>query len=335
MEFLSTYGVEILVEVALYWASAAQFNPERGRYEIRGVVGPDEYHTAYPDRDTAGIDNNAYTNVMASWCLWTAVEGLGLLSDDRRDELAEQLSIPTEEVDHWEDVASRLFVPMKDGPILQFDGWKDLEEIDWDGYRERYGDIHRLDRILKAEGESANRYKAAKQADVLMLFFLFSTEELRELFGRMGYSFSDDMVSQNVEHYLQRTSHGSTLSRVVHAWVLSRLAREAAWPLFLEALRSDIGDIQGGTTSEGIHLGAMAGTIDLVQRCFTGIEFREDVLWLNPSLPKELRGLRCRVRYRGHWLTLRVGHEEMWVRFDRSWSPSVQVGFRGEVFEMR
>ena len=47
---------------------------------------------------------------------------------------------------------------------------------------------------------------------------------------------------------------------------------------FVEALRSDVADVQGGTTAEGIHLAAMAGTVDVLQRCFAGVETRGDVL---------------------------------------------------------
>ncbi|MEQ9672570.1 glycosyl hydrolase family 65 protein [Coleofasciculus sp. G2-EDA-02] len=93
----------------------------------------------------------------------------------------------------------------------------------------------------------------------------------------------------------------SALSRMVHSWVLSRSDREKAWTFFTEALHSDIDDIQGGTTPEGIHLGAMAGTVDLMQRCYTGLDIRDQVLWLNPFLPKELSDIRLRLCYRGHW----------------------------------
>ena len=61
-----------------------------------------------------------------------------------------------------------------DGVLTQFEGYEQLEEFDWEGYRERYGNIQRLDRVLEAEGDSTNRYKLAKQADVLMLLFLLS-----------------------------------------------------------------------------------------------------------------------------------------------------------------
>ena len=134
-----------------------------------------------------------------------------------------------------------------------------LAELDWEDYRTRYGNIQRLDLILEAENDSANRYKLSKQADVLMLFYLFSAEELRELFERLGYPFEYETIPKNVAYYAARSSHGSTLSRVVYAWVLARSDRPRSMNFFAEALQSDVSDIQQGTTAEGVHLGAMAG----------------------------------------------------------------------------
>jgi trehalose/maltose hydrolase-like predicted phosphorylase len=74
LEFLCFHGAEIILEIARFWASLATFNPELGRYEIRGVMGPDEYHDAYPDADQPGLNNNAYTNLMAVWVLWRALD---------------------------------------------------------------------------------------------------------------------------------------------------------------------------------------------------------------------------------------------------------------------
>src|SRR5690606_37414228 len=158
----------------------------------------------------------------------------------------------------------------------QFEGYERLEEFDWEGYRAKYGDIQRLDRILEAEGDSVNCYKASKQADVLMLFYLFSSEELESVFTRLGYPFPHESIPRIIDYYVHRTSNGSTLSRIVHSWVLARADRTRSWALLEEALESDIADIQGGTTAEGIHLGAMAGTVDLVQRGHTGLEIHED-----------------------------------------------------------
>jgi alpha,alpha-trehalase len=110
------------------------------------------------------------------------------------------------------------------------------------------------------------------------------------LFDQLGYPFEYETIPKNLDYYIKRTSHGSTLSRVIHSWVLARSDRIRSWRLFTEALESDISDIQGGTTPEGIHLGGMAGCVDMIQKGFTGIETREDVLWFNPCLPEELEG---------------------------------------------
>ena len=199
-----------------------------------------------------------------------------------------------------------MYLPFHDdGIISQFEGYEKLRELDWQDYRARYGNIQRLDLIVEAENDSPNRYKLSKQPDVLMLFYLFSAEELAELFTRLGYPFEYQTIPKNVTYYAARSSHGSTLSRVVYAWVLARSDRPRAMSFFDEALQSDVNDIQQGSTSEGVHLGAMAGSVDLVQRVSTGIEVKGDVLRLNPKLPLEMERLDMRIRYRGHSLDLR------------------------------
>ncbi|HZI02749.1 MAG TPA: glycosyl hydrolase family 65 protein, partial [Archangium sp.] len=273
---------------------------------------PDEYHTGYPDRPEPGLDNNSYTNLMAVWVLCKGLEVLQLLPGERRDELLETLSLGSEELAHWEDVSRKMrLVFHEDGVLSQFEGYEQLQEFDWEAYRARYADIQRLDRILEAEGDSPNRYKLSKQADVLMLFYLFSAEELKDLLERLGYPFEPEMIPKTVDYYLQRASHGSTLSGVVHSWVLARTDRPRSWKLFSEALRSDISDVQGGTTPEGIHLGAMSGTVDLMQRAYTGIEVRGDVLHFNPNLPEGLTRLKFRLRYRKHMVEVEITQDKL------------------------
>jgi trehalose/maltose hydrolase-like predicted phosphorylase len=334
VEFLQFYGAELILEIARFWSSLATFNGERGRYEIRGVMGPDEFHDGYPDSPTPGLNNNAYTNVMAVWVLRRALDVLDLLPDIRRAELMARLGLSAAETTRWEDISRRMFVPFHgDGIISQFEGYEGLAELDWEGYRRRYGNIQRLELILEAEGDSTNRYKASKQTDVLMLFYLFSADELGELFRRLGYPFEYETIPRNVAYYDRRSSHGSTLSRVVHAWVLARSNRPRAMAYYAEALQSDVSDIQQGTTAEGVHLGAMAGTVDLVQRVSTGIEVTGDVLRLNPHLPQELARLDMRIRYRGHSLDLRLTREALTVRGREPGAAPIKLGFKGEVSE--
>jgi alpha,alpha-trehalase len=204
-----------------------------------------------------------------------------------------------------------------DGVLSQFEGYAQLDELDWEDYRARYGNIQRLDRILESEGLSTNNYKLAKQADTLMLFYLFSEKELSQLIERLGYEYPPDFLRRHLDYYEPRTSHGSTLSQTVASFVFSRIDRERSWDLFREALQSDVTDSQGGTTAEGIHLGAMAGTVDLVQRCYTGIETRDDILRLDPVLPVELGSLSFDVRYRGHAMHLEFTADHVRLKSER------------------
>jgi beta-phosphoglucomutase family hydrolase len=334
VEFLQFHGAELILDIARFWSSVASFNNERGRYEIRGVIGPDEFHDGYPNSPTPGLNNNAYTNLMAVWVLCRALEVLDLLSDIRRAELMKRLGLSAEETPRWDDISRRMYLPFHgDGVISQFEGYENLAELDWESYRTRYGNIQRLDLILEAENDNANSYKVSKQADVLMLFYLFSAEELGGLFTRLGYPFEHETIPRNVSYYDSRSSHGSTLSRVVHAWVLARSNRPRSIRYFAEALQSDLSDVQQGTTAEGVHLGAMAGTVDLVQRGSMGIEVTGDVLRLNPQLPQEVERLDMHMRYRGHSLDLRLMRDTLTVRGRERGAAPIRLGIRNDVYE--
>ncbi|MCV7267145.1 trehalose-phosphatase [Mycolicibacterium doricum] len=334
LAYLIDYGAEMLAEIARFWVSMATYDEDRGRYSIRGVIGPDEFHSGYPDAPYDGIDNNAYTNVMAVWVIMRAIDALNLLPLPSRLDLLETLGLTVSELAHWDEVSRRMYVPFHDGVISQFEGYGELEELDWEHYRRRYGNIQRLDRILEAENDDVNRYKAAKQADVLMLLYLMSVTELGEILNRLGYRFARDRVPDMVDYYLARTSHGSTLSGVVHTWVLARANRDRAVEFFRQVLQSDVCDIQGGTTSEGIHLAAMAGTVDLMQRCFTGMETRSNRLILSPYWPESLGVLAVPIHYRGLHLHLRVSGKGVMISVEPRDAAGVEVECRGRVVQL-
>lgn len=327
--FLIDYGAEMLTDIARFWVSRARFDSTRNRYVVTGVIGPDEFHCGYPGRDYDGIDNNAYTNVMAVWVILRALDALEWVPLSHRLNLLEKLGIDDDEIAQWEDVSRRMFVPFHDGVISQFEGYENLRELDWDAYRTRYGNLQRLDRILDAENDNANNYKAAKQADTVMLFYLLSSDELYELFDRLGYTFTPDQIPATIDYYRSRTSHGSTLSAVVHSWVTARGDRAEAMRYFKQALDSDVVDIQRGTTAEGIHLAAMAGSVDLLQRCFTGLELRDDRIVIGPLWPESLGGLAFPFRYRGHRLRLSVRGRGATLSAEPGDAPPVQVECRG------
>ncbi len=359
LAFMHSYGAEIFFDIARFFASYAKYCHMKDRYEIHRTVGPDEYHSAYPGSSEDGINNNAYTNVMASWVLARALDLISILPSDLRQEIRERLNLSKKEIKLWNEISRKIFVPfMENGIISQFEGYEKLEEFpcyDNDGIDYEY-----LDKILEEQGGKLNQYKISKQADVLMLFYLFSAEELYEIFERLNYKFDSANIKANIEYYMPRTANNSTLSRVAHAWVLSRLNRKKSWKLlsslspsrnckngngevvslphswdvFLEALASDLFDIQGGSTAEGVHLGAMAGTIDIIQRCYTGLESRKDVLIFNPQLPHPLTHLSFIIHYRNQSLAVDITQHTARVTAKHSSAKSIKIGFKHDIFEL-
>ncbi|MDQ0663768.1 beta-phosphoglucomutase family hydrolase [Arthrobacter ulcerisalmonis] len=305
-------GAELVIEVARFFRSLADYDQQGGRYHLRGVVGPDEYHTGYPGRGEPGLEDNAYTNVMAAWVCFQAAGIMSLLHGSERSGLMERLGVTDEETAGWAHMGTAMYVPFhSDGVISQFEGYGELKELDWEHYRDRYGDIERLDLILEAEDDATNCYKLAKQADVLMLPYLLGHEGLVTILERLQYGFTKEQLNQTIEYYLARTAHGSTLSRVAHASVLAGLDADRAWDSFREALDADLDDTQHGTTRAGIHLGAMAGTIDVVQRSFAGLRFSGDTILFAPNLPTGLRAVAFEVLYRGHRLRVHLKDGDM------------------------
>jgi len=334
-DFLRDHGAEIMLEIARFWSSIAHFNPERDRYEIHGVMGPDEFHEKYPGADESGLRNNAYTNIMVAWICEQAQVVLGLLTERRRDTLRAKLGLTDEEIETWQAMSRKMYVPFHgDGIISQFEGYDDLEELDWDGYRAKHENIQRLDRILRAEGDDPDRYKLAKQADTVLLFFLFSPDEISRLFECLGYAWEADSARRNIDYYDKRTSHGSTLSYIAHAGVLAPIDPDLSWERFLVALESDIGDVQGGTTKEGIHLGVMAGTIDLVQRAYTGAEIRDGVLFFAPTLTDKLNGLSFPMQVHGTPIRVTIRDGELTVVITGGFSRAIKVGIGDDVREV-
>ncbi|WP_314066793.1 glycosyl hydrolase family 65 protein [uncultured Vagococcus sp.] len=293
-QFIRQYGAEMLLEIAEFWRSKAVWNDALNRYSIPNVMGPDEFHEAYPDSHEGGIRDNAYTNMMVVWLFEEIATLVTELTVTEFSELQLKTDITTEKIAEMQDIRQKLYLEINDeGIIAQYAGYFKLKEVDWDYYREKYGNIYRMDRILKADGKSADDYKVAKQADTLMTFYNLSKDKVDEIIADLNYQLPADYLEKNLDYYLQRTSHGSTLSRIVHAQLAEMVGkRELSWKLYQEALRSDYQDIQGGTTAEGIHTGVMAATLMVTLQTYGGVDSRGELLNFKPDLPNNWQGLR-------------------------------------------
>ncbi len=308
-DFTKEFSAEVMMEIARFWTSITEYDKKDKKYHIRGVMGPDEFHEKPPRSKKAGFTDNAYTNVMVSWLLKRASE----IAEIAKDEM----QTPYEEIKKWNEISNNLKVNCKNSIVEQFDKFFSLKELDWKAYRKKYGNIERLDRILKAEGKSPDSYKAIKQADFLMLYYNLPVNTVTDILRNLGVNIKDPVsfMKKNYSFYEKRTSHGSTLSKIVHGIISSYMNKEKESRMFFdESLRSDISERERLSTKEGIHTGVMAGTIDFIYRRFAGLNYREDILKLNPKMPKEWKCISFRMLHRGIWYDITISQDKIEAR---------------------
>ncbi len=333
VDFIRNYGAEMFFEICRFWADKSKYDEASGRYSIDGVMGPDEFHEMYPGASEGGLSDNAYTNIMTAWMFGRVPALLKVLDDASRKRIFEKTGLTEKELNQWEEIQRKLkLVISAEGIISQYDGYFELKELDWDHYREKYGNIYRMDRLLKAEGKAADDYKVAKQADTLMTFYNLDKEQVDHILTDLGYQLPEDYLKRNLSYYLARTSHGSTLSRVVHAQLAEMIGdREMSWDLYGDALASDYNDIQGGTTAEGIHAGVMAGTLMIAITTFAGIDLREDILHIRPALPEHWKKMQLGLHFKGIRYQFELEHHEVKV----SVSEPAEIRFRDETHRIK
>lgn len=258
------------------------------------------------------------------------------MNEERKTGLFSKLRMTGGETERWNDIASRVnLVISPDGIIAQYDGYFDLKELDFEEYRKKYNNIYRMDRLLKAEGRSPDEFKVAKQADTLMTFYNLSREEVDRIMERLDYKLPEDYLMRNLKYYLARTSHGSTLSRVVHAQLANMTGdHKLSWELYYDALTSDFSDIQGGTTAEGIHAGVMAGTVWVALVSFAGLNLHGEFPHFDPNLPANWRKLSFFFTFRDEDFECEVSNSSIRIRVDRQTAGQVMIGIRNKEFEI-
>ena len=334
-EFLYRYGAEILLEIARFWASKTQLHKSSGKYEIYGVMGPNEYHEMAPGAKEGGLKDNAYTNILTVWLMKRCLELPQYLSNEELKKVEEKINLTDEEKVYWSDIVTKMNLAVKDDIVSQYDGFLDLKELDWDAYRKKYGDIGRMDRILKAEDLSPDDYQLSKQADWLMTFYVLPFEEIVNILQELGHKFDNEILKKNYDYYLARTSHGSTLSLIVHARIADLLndsSRSLEW--YSKALTADIGDIQGGTVKEGIHTGLMAGTIFVFLTSFAGVDFLGEKVSFNPSLPEEWKKVTFNFTHKNVDYFVNLSHDSIKLRIDNTDKGEVVVKVREKEYTL-
>lgn len=333
IDFINLYGAELYLDICRFWASKAKLNNQTGRYEIDEVMGPDGFHEKLPGAVKSGLRNNAYTNIMVVWLFNRAFDILKVLDKARKEKVLSTISLTEKELAEWHEKAKKMQLSISnEGIIEQFDGYFNLKELDWDAYRNKYGNIERMARILKAEGKSTNDYKVAKQADTLMTFFNLGPQVVSNILMELDYKLPKDYLEKNFDYYLNRCSHGSSHSRLVHARLASLVGRKKlAWNLYYEALKSDFIDMEGGTTAEGVHMGVMTGTVLMALTTFAGLNFHGNTLSINPNLPKAWTEINFSCTFRGVVFNFEIKKDNIAVTAGKN---NTSIIIKGESFTL-
>lgn len=266
--FLQREGGELLYQTACFWLSRT--TDVNGRLEIHDVIGPDEY--------TEHVNNNAFTNYMAFYNVACARQHCAA---ERRDEVFNAQSA---------DFLARLYLPLPDerDVLPQDDSFFSKPSLDLTRYQAQAGKQTILLDYSRAE---VNEMQVLKQADVVMLCYM-----------QPGL-FALTTQRANLQWYLPRTIHDSSLSKAIHGIVAARCGeRHHAYRYWREGAQIDLGD-DPHSCDDGLHAAATGAIWLGVIEGFAGLSIDEG-LRIAPCLPQGWHRLRFAMRYQGVSLTI-------------------------------
>lgn len=292
-DFMDRYGYEMIIETARFWNSRLEWIEENGRYEIRDVIGPDEYKEH--------VDNNAYTNYMAHANMRLAVQVIGLICGEKKDiygkmqKLMQEEGTSLEQLEReLEDKIEKLYLPQPDektGIIPQFDGYFGLKEIDLSAYKKAsvVGTIYN-----DYSFEDVQNMQAGKQADIVEL--LYQMEDIT----------TPENKAENYAYYEARTLHDSSLSKAIHSITACDLGMDKeAYDMFMSAAFTDLGQ-EMKSSDAGIHSANMGGVWQDVVMGFGGVRIHDGHLRIRPNCPKQWEKFTYPIYWKGNKLDVTV-----------------------------
>lgn len=309
-EFMQEYGYELTLEAAAFWVSRTKWNRDKQYFEINDIIGPDEY--------TEHVNNNAYSNYMARYCIMKGLEVL----EETDGSVKEELKKWKEKKKEWQYAAQHLYIPKpnEDKIIPQDDTFlskKLLPDI------EKYRNSHKKQAVLMDYSrEEVVDMQVLKQADVVMLLNLFPD------------SFPADVVKKNVLFYEDRTLHDSSLSVCAHAIACADIGEEdMAYRFFRQSMEIDINDNPNDST-DGIHAASLGGIWNCVIRGFAGVKIRDGYLEINPHLPKHWKSMHFYVNMNSAYLEITITGQDVQVCLEGSAIKPVRVKVDGRFIEV-
>lgn len=287
--YLTEYGLEVLIGIARFWAQRVNWSNEKQKYVILGVTGPNEYEN--------NVNNNWYTNYLGAWTLRFTQQAIDFVKKNHPARYAEIVSKTTfnesAETAKWKDIQDKMYFPKdeKRGIILQQDGFLDKEIIN-------VKDLPASDRPLnqKWSWDRILRSCFIKQADVLQGIYLFEDD------------FNTETIKRNFDFYEPLTVHESSLSPCVHVILASKIGyKEQAYEFYLRTARLDLDDYNNDT-EEGCHITSMAGTWMSVVKGFGGMRVRDGKLHFTPFIPDQWKSYSFRLEFRDRVIKVKISN---------------------------
>lgn len=283
--YLQKEGLEVLTEIARFWADRVHFSKRQQKYMIHGVTGPNEYEN--------NINNNWYTNMLAAWVLKYTLENY------RRFEDVATVSIPQSEQEQWEDIYRNMYLPVDEelGIFVQHDTFldKDLMPVT---------DLNPADLPLNQHWswDKILRSCFIKQADVLQGIYYFSDE------------FTLEEKQKNFNFYEPMTVHESSLSASIHAILAAELGmEEKALEMYERTARLDL-DNYNNDTEDGLHITSMTGSWLAIVQGFAQMKTAHETLSFAPFLPSKWDSYAFHINYRGRLLAVTVEKETVTLK---------------------
>jgi maltose phosphorylase len=306
IDYLMEYGIEVLIAVSRFWSQRTTWSDDKKKYVILGVTGPNEYEN--------NVNNNWYTNTLATWTLDYTLESLDWIKQkDRKqfDQLTAKVNFEEEkESARWRDIIAKMHYPVlgEKGIFLQQDGYMDKEQIavsQLDSSQRPLNQKWSWDRILRS--------CFIKQADVLQGIYLFEDR------------YDKDTINRNFDFYESRTVHESSLSPCVHVVLAARLKKmELAYQLYLRTSRLDIDDYNH-EVHEGLHITSMAGTYMAVIEGFAGKRVKEGKLVLNPQMPANWTRFAFKILFRKAQLKVEVNDNNLVISNESETGAEIHI----------
>jgi len=291
-KFMSRYGAEMLFETARFWASRVKKNKKNNRFEIDGVMGPDEFHP--------NVNNNAYTNGLAQWNLKIAVETCSAFMKKypvRFKALSAKMSLKANEYKKWANISDKLYIPVrkKDKVIEEFDGYFKKKDIAIMAY-----DKHSMPEFPpEVPLSKVTQTQLVKQLDSCMLLYLLPER------------FDYETLKSTHEYYEKRTVHKSSLSTSINAIINQRTGNSIkAYQHFLHSLGADL-KMNQSNVSEGIHAASLGGSWQVVINGFGGMCIKSGYLSFSPQLPEYWHNLEFCLNWRGELISVKITHKHI------------------------